>query len=208
MKIIAHRGFWEQEEEKNKLESFSRAFEFSFGVETDIRDSNGELVISHNPPLGNEIKVTDLFHLYKSYNKSLLLALNIKSNGLQDKLKKLINDYEIENYFLFDMAVPDTIGYVNLNTKIASRLSEYEHEMPFYQDSDVVWMDCFKSDWFKNDEIEKQLANGKKVCIVSPELHNREYEKIWERYKEIKNDNIMLCTDFPMKAERFFNEKN
>ena len=50
MKILAHRGFWADEEEKNTLSAFGKAFDSGFGIETDIRDRNGELVISHNPP--------------------------------------------------------------------------------------------------------------------------------------------------------------
>ena len=48
MEIVAHRGCWYSEEEKNTKEALIRAFEKRFGIETDIRDRNGQLVISHN----------------------------------------------------------------------------------------------------------------------------------------------------------------
>ena len=53
--IIAHRGYWKNENEKNKKAAFERAFDCGFGVETDLRDIKGEIVISHNMPLGDEI---------------------------------------------------------------------------------------------------------------------------------------------------------
>ena len=48
LKIIAHRGFWLEKSEQNSLKAFKKAFENGFGVETDVRDFNGELVISHD----------------------------------------------------------------------------------------------------------------------------------------------------------------
>ncbi len=52
------------------------------------------------------------------------------------------------------------------------------------------------------------LKNGKKVCIVSPELHNRDYINLWEILKTSglqKVDGLILCTDKPVEATNFFN---
>jgi glycerophosphoryl diester phosphodiesterase len=53
MKIIAHRGMWFNKHEQNTLVAFERALENGFGIETDFRDFNGSLVISHDLPLEN-----------------------------------------------------------------------------------------------------------------------------------------------------------
>ena len=50
MKIICHRGFWKKEQEQNTVSSFINAYSMGFGVELDVRDSNSEIVISHDPP--------------------------------------------------------------------------------------------------------------------------------------------------------------
>ena len=50
MQIISHRGFWKSKNEQNTIISFQRSFENGFGIETDIRDLNGKLVISHDIP--------------------------------------------------------------------------------------------------------------------------------------------------------------
>ena len=48
----------------------------------------------------------------------------------------------------------------------------------------------------------------KKVCIVSPELHGRNYLHKWKNYKDISITNpelsIILCTDFPLEARSYF----
>lgn len=203
--IIAHRGYWENKSETNKFSAFQRALECGFGIETDFRDYKGELVISHDIPSGNEMKAEDFFKLYSNYSSKSWLALNIKANGLQVKLKELIDKYKVENYFCFDMSSPDTLIYINNNMNIFSRISEYEVQAPFYDKSIGVWLDCFNSEWFNEEEIEKHLKNKKKVCIVSSELHKRDYKTAWAKYKKIKTNNIMLCTDYPQLAREFLN---
>lgn len=205
MDVIAHRGFWLLEEEKNKQIAFERAFDNGFGVETDFRDCCGELVVSHDIPKGDEIKAEEFFALYKRSDAKSCLAINIKADGLQKKLKALLDKYSIQNYFVFDMSIPDTIGYVNQDFNIFSRRSEYENELPFYEHSTGVWLDCFKSDWIDETEINKHLVNKKKVCIVSADLHKRDYKRVWTKYKGIKSDNLMICTDYPLDAKEYFN---
>lgn len=205
MEIIAHRGFWVTPEEKNSEIAFKRALDLGFGIETDFRDYNGELVISHNIPLGDEMTAESFFKLYAEIKSKSCLALNIKADGLQEKLKELLEKYNINNYFCFDMSIPDTIGYVNSKLDIATRHSEYEKEFPFYDNSSVVWMDCFKSDWFSVSDIKIHLENNKKVCIVSSDLHKREYKEAWAEYKKINDNKLMICTDYPQQAMEYFN---
>lgn len=41
MKILSHRGWWQNENEKNTILAFQRSFQNSFGTEMDIRDYGG-----------------------------------------------------------------------------------------------------------------------------------------------------------------------
>lgn len=211
MIILSHRGYWKIESEKNKLIAFERSFSCGFGVETDIRDLNGILVISHDIPfLGDKELLTleSFFKLYNSYGNNLPLALNIKSDGLQEKLLKLILKYEISNYFVFDMSIPDTIGYLNKGIKAFTRQSEYEQTPAFVDLVDGVWLDEFINHWIKIETIKNHIVNNRKVCIVSPELHKRNYLSEWENYKEMSKiislEKIMLCTDLPKEAKEYF----
>ncbi len=211
MIILSHRGCWNEVSEKNSLIAFRRSFSLGFGTETDFRDYNGELVISHD--IGNELSMTaeDFFQIYiHTKINELPLALNIKADGLQVKLKELLDKYYIENYFVFDMSIPDTLGYIKHNIKSFTRQSEYEPEPSFYDDAAGVWLDEFHSHWITRDVIAQHIQNNKQICIVSPDLHKREYRKEWQHYKEIEQelgvDNLMLCTDHPQKAKEFFDE--
>lgn len=210
MQIIAHRGFWKTQEERNSRMALERAMECGYGFETDFRDYGGKVLISHNPPVGDELTADELFRMYAESGKNGTLALNIKSDGLQDMMRELLEKYGIDDYFLFDMSVCDTIPYIERKMKIASRSSEFEPYLPFYKDSEVVWVDYFDGRTNVVDELRKYIADGKMPCIVSPELHGLPYEAMWQILNEqivngkIVND-IMLCTDVPDKAEQYFN---
>lgn len=119
---------------------------------------------------GTCLKLEDFFKLYKKYNTKLPLALNIKADGLQNLLKKLIEKYEITNYFVFDMSVPDALLYIDLNFNVFTRQSEYEKEPSFYDKACGVWMDEFYSHWIDKNIIKKHVDNGKSVCIVSSDF--------------------------------------
>ena len=144
MVILSHRGLWENEKEKNSLEAFKKSFKNDFGTETDIRDYKGELVISHDIADSNAMRVRDFFELYNQYDGRLPLALNIKADGLQAKLKELISEYNIANYFVFDMSVPDGLQYLKQNIQTFTRQSEYEKESSFYSEACGIWLDEFK----------------------------------------------------------------
>jgi len=208
MIIISHRGYWKNQEEKNKQISFDRSFKLGYGTETDIRDYMGELVISHDIADEDSLKIQDFFRIYNSYsNPNLTLALNIKSDGLQAKLKQKLIEFGIENYFVFDMSIPDTLGYIRNNVVSFTRQSEYEPLPAFIEECQGIWLDAFESIWYDDKVLLNHLQNGKQVAIVSPELHKRSHLELWEylrsnNYHEL--DNVVLCTDLPEDATEFF----
>ena len=207
MLILSHRGLWKSDSEKNSLLSFQRSFELGFGVETDVRDYLGDLVISHD--IGNTdcILLSDFFDLYASYSTNLLLALNIKADGLQSKFVSLVNKFDISNYFVFDMAVPDMRGYLQSKTPAFTRLSEYEPHPAFLGACKGVWLDAFESEWYSADTISFLLNQKKEIAIVSPELHGRSHLPLWGLIKAHdfhRNDLVSMCTDFPMEAKEYF----
>ncbi len=214
MKILSHRGYWKTSEEKNTLLAFERSFSLGFGTETDVRDLDGKLVISHDVPLSTNTPIlfSDFLKCYKSFNNDLPLAINIKSDGLQLMLKQELEQFNISNYFVFDMSVPDTIGYLNSGLKVFGRESEYETKVSFYPNILGVWMDEFEGHWINENKVKEHLENGKLVCIVSPDLHKRNYLEEWADYKKIESqylnyqENIWICTDFPEEARTFFYE--
>jgi glycerophosphoryl diester phosphodiesterase len=206
MVIFSHRGFWKIPNEKNTINAFIESFENGFGVETDIRDQNGKLVIAHDIPYGDEILLEDFLMIHKKYN-SLPIALNIKADGLQTLLKDVLKKFEVENYFVFDMSVPETILYLKREFIVFSRQSDVELEPTLYNRVQGIWMDSFFDNWITDDIINTHLENNKFICLVSPELHKRDHKEFWRFLKDsnlYKNVNIMICTDYPDEARQYF----
>lgn len=199
MNILCHRGFWKTNDEKNSAVAFARGFELGLGTETDIRDCNGELVISHDLPCGEELRFSDFL---KMLPDQLLLALNVKSDGLLDQARSILERAGHKNYFFFDMSVPDMIQYLRASEPIALRISEYETlAESFCNQVQYVWLDAFESIWYDHKIIDQLLSKDLHVIIVSAELHKRDHSSQWKmlaKYKDVNN--LTLCTDLPIEA--------
>ena len=201
MKIISHRGFWLDVSEKNKKTAFERSFKLGYGTETDIRDYLGELVISHDVANSECININDFFNLINANaTKPLIFALNIKSDGLCELLNQAISSATFKykhEFFVFDMSVPDLNIYIkNSNLKVFTRMSEVEKEPAWGKDADGIWLDSFGECWFDYTLLNDLLNEKKQVCVVSPELHNRDYLDFWENIKRLSyNENLIICTD-------------
>lgn len=208
MQIIAHRGFWLDPSEKNTSIAFARALENGFGIETDFRDLNGELVVSHDLPGDDAIPIREFIKIYTAACKDALMALNIKADGLQVLVRKMVEDAGMQNYFAFDMSVPDMRGYFYEGIPTFTRLSEYEQSASFLDKSAGVWLDSFDGEWYELPVINDLLEKNKQIAIVSPELHGRGHRELWDFIKEnhlYKSALISLCTDFPLEAKEYFN---
>jgi hypothetical protein len=189
------------------MEAFSRSFARGYGVETDIRDQNGAIVISHDVPSMPCISLQALLKeaILNSAGKPRTLALNVKSDGLADLLKKTLLDYRSLDCFVFDMSVPDMRSYLHTNISVFTRLSDVEPFPAWLDLSEGVWLDAFKREWFNMDIIRDLLGIKKRVCVVSPELHGRPHLPLWGGLKAVwHNPNLYLCTDYPDEALMYF----
>ena len=217
MKILAHRGYWQLPAEKNNIAAFERALQLGFGIETDVRDLNGQLVVSHDPPLQDASIITWQYflHCYQQWGADHghypTIATNIKADGLADLLWASIPTGLRSHFFFFDMAVPDALAYVRLGAQVFTRHSELEKLPAFYHQAQGVWMDEFSQAWITADVMLAHIRAGKSICLVSPELQKRphlgewqQWKKAWSQWSTTELNKVMLCTDFPEEAEKFF----
>lgn len=207
MRILAHRGYWNSKVEKNSSDAIRNALENGYSFESDVRDYMGKLVLSHNIADDSAMDAEKVFQWLHEFDDAFCFAINIKADGLQDLLYNCLIRYDIDNYFAFDMSVPQMIEFRERGIKFFTRLSEVEKEPCLYEDASGVWVDGFWSvNWITKDLIEGFMEDGKDVCLVSPELHGREYMPFWNMIREweIDMDKLLLCTDFPDEAKEVF----
>ena len=208
MKILAHRGYWKVENEKNSPQALRTALEKGYGFESDVRDYAGRMVISHNIADASCQDAEEVFRWLAEYGDRYCFAINIKADGLKNILQDFVRKYKIENYFLFDMSVPQMVEFAEMGLRFFSRQSEYETEPVMYGQAAGIWIDGFQGhEWITERLVGGHLASRKEVCLVSPDLHgNADYRDSWTKLAgwDIDFSRVLLCTDYPDEAKAFF----
>ena len=215
IQIISHRGYWQKDNEKNTMIAFSRSLINNYGIETDLRDRNGEIIISHDIQIDqNILYFKEFLLLYRDSKKNVPLFLNIKSDGIMKIIKNNLNLYHISNYYLFDMSIPETKIYAEDSCmNFITRISDIEKYPMFINESKGFWIDSFYGNYPDFAYLDTFLNSKYIFCFVSPELHSRsEMEfwimlKKWIKKRNICSDRVLLCTDKPKAACLFFNHE-
>jgi hypothetical protein len=199
LKILSHRGYWKAATEKNTEVAFRRSFNLGFGTETDVRDTGGRIVISHDPPTGGEMSADDCFTMMA--DRGLPMALNIKADGIAHLVRAEAKRAGLTDWFVFDMSLPDTLQQIKAGNPVFARMSEYEPDTSLTRACPGIWLDAFEGEWYGPVLLRELLGRGQRVCIVSPELHGRSHMALWTMLREFRaEDGLMLCTDLPQEA--------
>lgn len=202
MNFLAHRGIWKDRSEQNSFLGIKKALDLGFGVELDVRDRKGELIVSHDPSNSAEVLTfQEIVELSTRYDS--MLAINVKCDGIREKLETALSGLDQARFFLFDMSIPETLGYLKSGLPTYMRLSEYEAYSELHNRSQGIWLDAFQNDWWLGKSAIFQ--NGIKICVVSPELHGRDVTDAWQYLRNIDTTaNLYMCTDHPERARRYF----
>jgi glycerophosphoryl diester phosphodiesterase len=204
---LAHRGLWAEADERNTLAAFRAAFAGGWGAELDVRDLDGELVISHDPPAAGALAFGAVVDAYLAAGSPGQLAINVKADGLEAMIAEKLRDVDAARWFAFDMSVPDTLRYAHAGLPYFSRHSDVEPEPALYADACGVWLDDFAGGFVSEARIAAHLEAGKHVAVVSPELHGRDHVAAWaewRRWAVWSSPAVHLCTDHPSQAQEVF----
>lgn len=210
MNIIAHRGMWSAPAEQNTGQAFEQAFTAGFGIELDVRDHNGALVVSHDMPLGSPMLLADVLAMHQALAPHTSLAINIKADGLALPLKHLLVEYGTTEYFVFDMSVPDMRACLAAGLTSLARHSEFEPVTELHARAQGIWFDSFS--WCLPDIglISRCLSREHIACVVSAELHGHGHHAQWAMLAQLAagqhEGRLMLCTDRPAEAQEMFND--
>ena len=170
-----------------------------FGIEIDIRSKNNKLILNHEPYEDGEdfIKWLGFFH-------HKFLILNVKEEGIENDVIKLMNQNNITNYFFLDLSFPSIIRLKSNEKKIAARLSQFESietVIKLNDEVDWVWIDMISDTIpFSKSDYNIIKEQGFKTCIVSPELWGRSISSIEHVKKQIVENNYKfdaVCTKEP-----------
>ena len=167
MQLIAHR--------KNTIAEL-QATPASYGVEIDLRSWGTRLILQHEP-FRNGTDFADWLRYY--CHKTLIL--NIKEEGIEYRVKEMLQRFQIEDYFFLDLSFPALVKMMKAGEKrVAVRFSEYEAlqtALGMAGKVQWVWVDCF-SRMPLQKQTYRLLAPHFKLCLVSPELLGRDAAEI------------------------------
>jgi len=166
MNIIIHR--------RNTLNELNETPE-RYGVEVDVRSYGKELIVHHEPYVEGV-----LFEVWISNYRHGTLILNVKEEGLEQKLILIMQAYGINDFFFLDQSFPYLIKWSKAGeSRCAVRFSEYESietVMALSGKVKWVWVDCFSRFPLTNSDARYLKTSGFKLCLVSPELQGRNAE--------------------------------
>ena len=180
----------------------------SHGVELDLRSNLTEIYLAHDAFTPGE-----LFSDWLQVWAGQFLILNVKEEGLENRILEMLVKHEVKNYFFLDQSFPFMQRLVrtgNMNT--AARISDLESaETAMRSGAKWVWLDCFSGDWSYLREVLPRLAKTSiHTCLVSPELQRAddnivETQALKAILSETRVQIDAVCTKKPTIWENFEN---
>ena len=163
MKIISHR--------RNTLKDLI-ATPNKYGVEVDIRSCGSQLIVNHDPFVAGEC----FDEWIEAYQHGTLI-LNVKEEGLEDRLIIKMEAKGIDDYFFLDQSFPFIVKWARAGEyRCAVRVSEFESietALTLAGKVDWIWVDCFTHFPLSRFDGQRLINAGFKLCVVSPELQGR-----------------------------------
>lgn len=164
MIIVSHR--------RNTVELLRHTAQ-DLGVEVDIRSCGERLIIHHDPFVDGED-----FETWLAAYRHRLLILNVKEEGLEDRLIALMRSHGIDDYFFLDQSFPFLVRTARRGeSRCAIRVSEFESidtAMALAGSVQWIWVDCFSRFPLDRADATRLRDAGFKLCLVSPELQGRD----------------------------------
>jgi len=111
MIVIKHRV--NKSKELKKLKN-------DYGVEIDLRSKNKTIYLHHDPYIKGES-----FSKWIKYYNHKLLVLNVKEEGLENQIIRILKKNKIKNFFFHDQTFSTVLKNMH-KTNVSIRFSEYE----------------------------------------------------------------------------------
>ena len=166
MKLIAHR--------RNTAADL-RATPRGYGVEMDVRSYGDHLIVQHEP-----MQPGETFDEWLTAYAHGTLIVNVKEEGLEDRVRDALGRRGITDYFFLDQSFPFLVKTaLGGERRTAVRVSEFESietALALAGAVDWVWVDCFSRFPLDRAAWRRLEDAGFRLCLVSPELVGRAAE--------------------------------
>ncbi len=178
------------------------------GVEIDLRSEKKKIYLHHNP-----FKKGIMFERWIKFFDHKLVVLNVKEEGLEKKIIKILKKKKISNFFFHDQTFSTLIKNMYV-TNVSIRVSEFEdlkRKKFLFRKIKWLWVDNFTKIDLNQKLFNLCKKNKIKICIVSPELVKKNRVKeIYQTFKRLSMLKIRpdaICTNKPNVWRKMYNEK-
>ena len=170
-----------------------------FGVEIDLRSNNKSIYLNHDP-----FKRGEKFEKWIKSFRHKLVVLNVKEEGLEKKIIKILKKNNVKSFFFHDQTFSSLLTNMK-KTSTSIRYSEFEEikrKEYIFKYIKWLWIDHFTK-FSLNKNFYKFLKKNKvKICLVSPELVNKKtaYKSILKIKKILLKKRFIIdavCTKTP-----------
>jgi len=179
-----------------------------FGVEIDLRSENKKIYLHHDP-----FKKGETFEKWIKQFRHKIIVLNVKEEGLEDRIIKTLKKNKINNFFFHDQTFSTLIKNMS-KTKVSIRYSEYENLSKkdyLFKKIKWLWLDNFTEINLSRKFYKYLKRKRVKICMVSPELVEKgresEIKKLVKKLKKNKFNVDAVCTKKPNLWKYYINEK-
>ena len=146
------------------------------GIEFDLRSDGDRVIVTHDA-FTNGPTIEEFFPRIGPRP----CIFNVKCEGVEERVLAQAAKARIDEFFFLDLSVPAAVKLWKMGeTRIAVRYSEYEPAesvLAWRGRARWVWVDCF-TEWPSDVVAWARIAEGFKVCLVSPELQGHGAEAI------------------------------
>jgi hypothetical protein len=170
----------------------------NFGVEIDLRSDKKNIYLHHDP-----FKKGVLFKKWIKYYKHKIMVLNVKEEGLEKSILKILKKYRIKNFFFHDQTFSTLLKNMS-KTKVSVRYSEFENLKNIkhlFKRIKWIWIDNFSVIRLEKKFYSYLKKKKVRICLVSPELVKKsrvsEIKKIILYFKKNNFTIDAVCTKKP-----------
>ena len=170
----------------------------NFGVEIDLRSDKKNIYLHHDP-----FKKGVLFKKWIKYYKHKIMVLNVKEEGLEKSILKILKKYRINNFFFHDQTFSTLLKNMS-KTKVSVRYSEFENLKNIkhlFKRIKWIWIDNFSVIRLEKKFYSYLKKKKVRICLVSPELVKKsrvsEIKKIILYFKKNNFTIDAVCTKKP-----------
>ena len=169
------------------------------GVEIDVHAYGDRVVVHHDP----FVDAPSLEAWLDAYRHAFVI-LNIKEEGIEQHVLDMVVGRGIENFFMLDLSFPSLIKMVRRGERrIALRVSDYENvasALTLAGKVEWIWLDVFHGFPIGRKDYECLRNAGFRLCLVSPELHDRPVSDILHMQMAMREIGVAVdavCTKRP-----------